>query len=236
MQNVRVMNDPGLPSPYSESLPVAAGSPVLSAQQQAFFDVLNRRDRRLADMYLGALWVLNQGSNPDRVPQAAHSMRELMEKLPRYLELPVPKNPTSLSYQVDSLQAKWKRVQQHPEGVTPTNDRLWNFLKELQLFFDAVEQNGVYWKDIGRLIQDELDPAGLPLPKVLRDQRAADWVTLRNYFVKVCHHGSPTDAVDLADKIDALETFLLDYLRPRTLDNQAEILALIREGEAHGHT
>jgi hypothetical protein len=116
-------------------------------------------------MYLGALWVLNQGANPDRVPQAAHSVRELMEKLPQYLELPVPKNPTSLVYQVDSLQAKWKRVQQHPEGVTPINDRLWNFLKELQLFFDAVEQNGVYWKEIGRLIQDELDPAGLPLPK-----------------------------------------------------------------------
>ena len=39
----------------------------------------------LGSWYLGALYALKDEGNPDRVSQAAHSMRELLEKLPRVL-------------------------------------------------------------------------------------------------------------------------------------------------------
>ena len=37
----------------------------------------------ISQWYLGALRALSDEHNPDRIPQAAHSLRELLEKLPR---------------------------------------------------------------------------------------------------------------------------------------------------------
>ena len=43
-------------------------------------------DLKIADWYLGALYALAHQSNPDRIAQAAHSLRELLEKIPRIFE------------------------------------------------------------------------------------------------------------------------------------------------------
>lgn len=229
------MNDNRSLFPDGESSAVARGSPVLSGKQRAFYEVLSRLDGRLADMYLGVLWVLAQESNPDRVCQAAHSMRELMEKLPQYLELPIPKNPTTLGDRIRSLHARWKRVERLPGGIISTNGLLWCFLKELGLFFNDFEHGHTTQREASVILVNELDPAGLPVPKVVQRERADLWQTLRDYFVKVSHHRTNQDVAEMTDRIDAVEGFLLDYLRPRTLDNQAEILSLIREGEGDGH-
>ena len=58
----------------------------LSAQQRAVVVALQRRDAdryRLSQWYLGALYAVNNPYNPDRFSQAAQSLRELLEKLPR---------------------------------------------------------------------------------------------------------------------------------------------------------
>ena len=47
----------------------------------------------LADWYFGAIAALQNNFNPDRIAQAAHSLRELLEKIPRALkteELGIP--------------------------------------------------------------------------------------------------------------------------------------------------
>ena len=58
----------------------------LSPPQRAVLDSLRRRDSdryRLSQWYLGALYAVNNPYNPDRFSQAAQSLRELLEKLPR---------------------------------------------------------------------------------------------------------------------------------------------------------
>ena len=40
----------------------------------------------LNQWYLGALYALDNHYNPDRIAQAAHSLRELIEKLPRVVQ------------------------------------------------------------------------------------------------------------------------------------------------------
>jgi hypothetical protein len=42
----------------------------------------------LHDWYVGALSALADESNPDRLAQAANSLREPLEKIPRALEKP----------------------------------------------------------------------------------------------------------------------------------------------------
>ena len=67
----------------------------LSAQQRALYEALAEQDKRLAGIYLGSLLVLSQLENPDSLALAAHSLRELMEKLPKYRDLPAAKKPPS---------------------------------------------------------------------------------------------------------------------------------------------
>ena len=73
------MNDgienPGEPGPLQ-----------LSQRQLEVIHALQSRETekyRLSQWYLGALYALDNYYNPDRIAQAAHSLRELKEKLPR---------------------------------------------------------------------------------------------------------------------------------------------------------
>ncbi len=62
--------------------------PELSVKQQELVDALREKEKdglKIADWYLGALHALANRSNPDRIAQAAHSLRELLEKIPRIL-------------------------------------------------------------------------------------------------------------------------------------------------------
>jgi hypothetical protein len=69
----------------------------LKGQQRAAYDALLQKDlalkaknSKMAQMYIGSILVLQQVGNPDRFALAAHGIRELMEKMSRYLDVPVP--------------------------------------------------------------------------------------------------------------------------------------------------
>ena len=59
----------------------------MSGQQRGLYEALDEIHQNLADMYLGALTAFSS-NNPDRLAQAAHSLRELIEKLPMYIGIP----------------------------------------------------------------------------------------------------------------------------------------------------
>lgn len=231
------MSDSGLPHANEEPGPSVGPLPSLSAQQRAFQHRLNELSNgRLADWYLGAITVLTQESNPERFAQAAHSMREILEKLPEEIELPISKNPSSLSDRVKSLNAQWKRVKRQPEYITPDNQRLTRFFGILSDFFADFEDTFSTSREVAKIIQDELDPLGARMPSVLSEERSKDWVALRNYFVDVCHHRFLPDQSEFLAKFAAVEAFLLDLASPKSVDNQAQILELIQEAEHNGHT
>ena len=54
------------------------------SSQRTVHEALARQDSRLADMYFGAIFALAHPENPEARVHATHSLRELMEKLPRY--------------------------------------------------------------------------------------------------------------------------------------------------------
>lgn len=58
----------------------------LTRRQKEIYELLKAQvsDKyNLASMYLGAIYAIKNTYNPDRLSQAAHSLRELLEKLPR---------------------------------------------------------------------------------------------------------------------------------------------------------
>ena len=77
----------------SEGVPVVPPVHLTEERQLQVWRSLRSRARekyRLYDWYGGAVAALTSESNPDGIAQAAHSMRELLEKLPRALETEVP--------------------------------------------------------------------------------------------------------------------------------------------------
>src|SRR5687768_1740148 len=84
--------------------------PQLTGEQIALIEALNDRDTRLGPIYLGAVRALLDATNPERVPQAAHSIRELLEKLPRWIDAPVSAGP-SLKERTNRLSQDVERAQ-----------------------------------------------------------------------------------------------------------------------------
>ncbi len=60
-----------------------------SEHQNILFEALSTKDKWLAKRYQGALMVLKDASSPYRYPLAAHCMREIMGKLPYYIDVPL---------------------------------------------------------------------------------------------------------------------------------------------------
>ena len=118
----------------------------LSGQQFALYTALSKKDGGLAAMYYGALSVSKQIENPDRMALAAHGLRELMEKLPRFHDLPKETKPTAMTAMVRVLTASWGNAvgksNCHSNGIWSGEiDRaLERFLKKAQEFFVWIEK------------------------------------------------------------------------------------------------
>jgi hypothetical protein len=82
----------------------------LEGKQRAIFDALTKQDKRLANMYYGALLVLGDDQNPEQLPLAAHCIRELMEKMPEFKGLSVKVQRQKLKPRVDDLHDFWKKA------------------------------------------------------------------------------------------------------------------------------
>lgn len=219
------------PSEFADQPEHHAEVVELSARQRAFLTVLSDRRRDLADMYIGALIALNASWNPDRISQAANSIRELIEKLPRFLgKLPIPTDPADMKAQVRELSDAWTGAKENLQSDSPPSDRGRAFISKLDTFFNRFQHDWPTRKETGRIMLRALDPLPLPMPDVIEEERATLWRDLRTYFDGVAHHrGSSTE--EFASKLDALEDLLLHLLRPRTVEHQTQIEEIVREAE-----
>jgi hypothetical protein len=211
----------------------------LSGQQLALYGTLAKRDASLARMYHGALFVLKQSENPDRFALAAHGLRELMEKLPRYLDVPKETKSIGMTAKVRTLYRSWrstiKKSMCHNNGTWSgkIDKGLQSFLKETQQFFAWVETERPSRKQSAAKILQILDPLERPLPAPIEKLRVDEWDRIHNYFEGVSHHNFPAAVEEFASWLSVLEYFLLDRLIPRTFEDHEKIDQIIREGEGN---
>ena len=207
----------------------------LSEKQKALYIELKKLDSLLGQMYLGALMVLSQSTNPDRFALASHGLRELMEKLPNYLNVPTKKGHNQLYEKVTNLASSWKQVTgqkvktgQSDIGINPHTKTFNNNLKE---FFDWFKDYFPTRKTIASQLLVAFDPLGYPLPIPIEKLRIQEWQEFDRTFQKLSHHNSETDEKKYFQCVSAFEKFLLDQLRPRTFEDHSDIDKVIQEGE-----
>ena len=209
----------------------------LDGQQKALYDALSNKNSLLSDMYLGALKVFKDETNPDRFSLSAHNMRELMDKAPPYMDVGLkdPYSSEKMSNKVDNLEKEWNRLIKGVKKIDDCNKldkvRLEKFLKACGKFFNWFkESRPKLKKKIAKLIRT-LDPTGLPLPSPIEELRVNEWGLIRDYFLHVCHHDKPTNIVEFESWLHAMERFFLDRLQPQTYADLNLIKSIIRAGE-----
>lgn len=213
----------------------------ISAQQRQLAEALGQVAARLQQAYIGALFVLGDVHNPDRLALAAHGIREMMEKLPRDVASSEIEYPVKLDHTSDTvkLQKAWKEVRRtsncfNNEGWNGTIDPpLRQFLNDAGYYFDRREENIADRRTGARKLLVQLDPTGRPLPPHIEDVEVKAWDGAQRFFIKISHHGTEdASEEEFRYNLQTVEDLLLARLRPRSAENQAMIEDIIREAEA----
>jgi hypothetical protein len=207
----------------------------LGKRQRELVSALNEKDSRLADMYLGVLWVRSHPSNPDGVAHAAHGMRELMEKLPIYLNFPLRQSNVSLTEKVNELESAWSKGCDSSclkTGWSGNIDApLRKFLDSVASFFDWYVVSRPKRKERTAKVLRSLDLAGVALPEAVERIQIDEWHDMHGYFQGVAHHNNGAPTREFENYLQGFEVFILDRLRPKIFDDQAKLQNLIEEAE-----
>jgi hypothetical protein len=208
---------------------------VLGGQQQALLTALIELDPQLGVMYLGGLHVLHQDGNPDREALAAHAIRELMEKLPQFVDVPTRekvKKPASLGVKVRELGDAWVSVSVEAMSAATVTMKLQKFHIKINEFFDWYEQGFVKRREQTAAALRSIDATGRSLPTPIEDLHIKHWGLCNDFFQSISHHGRTCSREEFVTWLDDLEKFLLDRMLPRTFETFSALDEIIAEGEA----
>lgn len=206
--------------------------------QQSLYQALIARSSELGSIYIGALMTLERRDNPDRLAQAAHGLRELMEKLPKYLDFPIQKKSPSLKEKVRDLSQRRDSVIKNSNSHTGSgwrgeiDNHLQKFLTKSDEFFEWFE--GEYPTRRQRTVRllRQLDPSAIPLPEPLETPNIEQWDKCHDHFQGVSHHSLSGVEEEFRSQLLGLERLLLDRLAPQTSEDFAMIDELISEVES----
>jgi hypothetical protein len=215
-------------------------------QEERLHRTLAEKRQELAAIYLGALWVHRQVENPDRLALSAHNIRELMEKLPRYINVPVLGDPAQakpepLKPKIQDLskgrkEARRKSASWSASGWSGTIDGdLASYLGLLDSVLDWFDSEHITRREEATKLVRQIDAAGGSMPEFVKVRLVRDWVTYWDYFVATAHHRQTTNEA-FEEHRSSLERFLLDRLAPTATKELDELDAIIAEGEAHAES
>jgi len=210
----------------------------LSTQTLLLLEALNEKDELLGRMLYGSWYSVNDTKNPEAYPQAAHSIRELMEKAPDLIpDVPVKQGTGSLSEDVRVLHEAWKIIKSGAWKSAPPwkgsiDNTLESWLGKAETFFEDFGKNHETRKQQVAKAITALDKSGQPLPAKLIEIRVKEWGELSKYFMKIAHHGAVADPAEFELEVQLLEEFLLSLIHPQPIPVMDELDALIAEGES----
>lgn len=212
--------------------------PGLTATQAELVAALSRIEPRLREMYLGACSVLQHIENPDRFAMCAHSLRELMEKLPRYLDVPMNvehpnTQPVMLNGKVRDVYSKWagwkngKSRGEVADASYPARLR-----RAINKFFEWYATEIPRGQEATAKFLAFLDPAGQPPPAAIELRASDEWKEIRDALTGIAHHRTVAGEQQLRVWTHRLDGFLVARLHPRTFENFTRLDQLIEEGES----
>lgn len=206
---------------------------ALTPTQQELFKALADKRTDMASCYHAGIAILNDQILPDRLPLAAHSFRELIEKLPND-GTTIDQGP-ALADEVNALRSRWNKAlaEDAVHGGEPWCRGVGEFLRAFLVaateFFIRREAVAGGRRQEAVKFLDRLDVGTVALPEDVQQKNAAHWLKLRRYFTDVSHHRFPAEDGEFRERVTQLEVFLHSRLIPRPTADFAAIDALLQE-------
>lgn len=202
---------------------------ALTRQQAEVFELLrglSTEREKFHEWYQGAILVLNSLSS-DRIPQVAHSIRELCDKLPdRIADIPKFNSPVS---PVKSLQRDFLEVKKdsYAEGwkdktINRGLTKLLIRLEEIFKLFNEPPRTARL-----KMALTASDPQAEFMSKEHREARDETFERIGSFFQDVTHHKRIVNETEFRKELKLFESLLLNYLTPCTAAQQNELMSLI---------
>jgi hypothetical protein len=226
------------PEPPEPSRPGAGAEPGhwarLDARQRALHEELRGFLPELGGIYVGFFAALAATDNPDHLAHAAHSARELMEKLAFQVNDPEPKElrGRGLGQVVDELGECLDALRQtHGDG--PLEGQITASVQALVAKVEYV----IDWNDkkvLTRSRQAEVVTGfiGGALPEPLAKTETRRWRDLHDFFQKVAHHRADPSTRAVSDHFAEVEEFLFRRWLPQTTEDLSAIDELLGKPDA----
>ena len=204
--------------------------PSLTARQREVWLALKNRETAkypISDWYFGALCVLADSYNPDRFSQAAQSLRELVEKLPRVVSTTSEIKTSDFKGLRRRLHNRFlKYTKTYPEGWEgrTIDSHLGRTLQEICEYFELNQQPTR--KDQIQEAVANIDPMADRLDTMVQKRKSNDLHRLLQRLEDFAHHKRLDHK--FSDILRELEGLLFDLLAPITAQDQKEIESIIR--------
>ena len=207
---------------------------LLSPQQEAVLGALKDKERKkfpFSQWYHGALYALDNEHNPNRVPQAAQSLRELLEKLPIVIEgsevQSTPPPFTQMRRDIHKRISKDKEC--YPDGWKDMkiNPHLAETLEDVQEYLEQ-SQEPTRRERMERAVAT-IHPMGNYFHSETQKAKQKDLFFLWDSFQAFAHHKSHPDINEFKRCLEKLELRLLELLGPITTQDQRAIQTILEK-------
>ena len=209
---------------------------VLTGQQQEVLEALRDKETEeypLSNWYLGALYALNNHYNPNRISQAAQSLRELLEKLPRAVrEMDAHGSSPDFRGMRRDLHIRFSKDKECYKGEWKgkiINAGLDKTLEKLKEYLEKNQQPTR--RERMQTAIAAFDPMagqlGSQIQQAKRDKLYYLWGNLEEF----AHHGRDADIAEFQQCLRTLERIVFDLLAPVTTQDQYEIQSLLKRSD-----
>ena len=206
----------------------------LTPRQQDVLRALQGRENEkypMSQWYLGALYALANHYNPDRFSQAAQSLREVVEKLPRVV--------LESALQVDSYNVTDNR-REIASRIADDRHRYqegWNGKLIDPSLADTLDRASIYFeKSQQPSRRQQLQMAVVSIDPLVNQFDAEILRSKHDRISRVgkqlegfAHHAGTEDASEFSNLQEVLETTILDLLAPITAQDQQEIRSIMEQ-------
>lgn len=206
--------------------------PLLTGSRQALYEALRRRDLKVADFYRGAMVVIADRGNPEAIFQAAHSIRELLEKAPLLVGGSSGPNQR-LNDKLAPLRDKFSNLKpslnENGTWKPESEMKIGRMLRDLREFFDWMDANLKKRKEQMRTLLRALTGPGILLPSDVEEAEIEELMSLKDYFTNLAHHAFAATEVEFYHHLSQAETMLLRKFKPEPSADFEAIDALLQE-------
>lgn len=203
----------------------------LTSQQQGVLEVLRDKETDkypLSEWYLGALYALSNHHNPDRISQAAHSLRELLEKLPRVVQVMDVQASCSfkgLRHELYKRFLKDKEDYKEEWSGKEINPHLSNTLKQFGDYLERDQQPTR--KEQMQTVITGSDPMVHQFSDSIRKKKQEVLHELWRALEGFAHHKRESNLETFMLSLNTLERMIFDLLAPITAQDQKEIQLIL---------